>query len=96
MTLRPHEPGRLEEGVLTVGLGLVLLGVVAMGVFETLVGTAHVSEHVPGLGVIVIHTSVSPELRAYTAAAGLVVLLVWGLSRVVVAVAAGRGPDPNK
>lgn len=82
MTLRPHEPGRLEEGVLTVGLGLVLLGVVAMGVFETLVGTAHVSEEFPGVGVIVIHTSVSPELRAYTAATGLLILLVWGLFRV--------------
>jgi hypothetical protein len=78
----PHEPGRLEEGALALGLGLVLLGVVAMGVFETLVGTAHVSEHVPGLGVVVIHTSVSPELRAYTAAAGLFVLLVWGISRM--------------
>jgi hypothetical protein len=82
MTPLPQEPGRLEEGALAMGLGLVLLGVVAMGVFETLVGTAHVSEHVPGLGVVVIHTSVSPELRAYTAAAGLLVLFGWGVSRV--------------
>ncbi|MFD1646820.1 hypothetical protein [Haloarchaeobius litoreus] len=91
----PHpDYGWLDEAALATGLALVLLGLVVMGFFETLVGSAHVTESVGGVDIVVVHTSFSPRLRAYTIALGFLVLLAWGLSRVCRSIIASRGGDP--
>lgn len=94
-TTPPHSDyGRLDDAALATGLGLVLLGLVVMGVVETLLGSAHVTERVPGLGVVVVHTAFTPRLRAHVIALGSLVLLAWGLSRVGRAVLASFRADP--
>jgi hypothetical protein len=85
---------RLDDVALTTGLGFVLLGLLVMGVFETLLGSVHFTERVPGGGVIVVHTSFSPHLRAYIIALGFIVLLAWGFSRVGRAILASLRTDP--
>lgn len=91
----PHSDyGRLDDVSLVTGLGLVLLGLVVMGVVETLLGSAHFTERVPGLGVVVVHTSVTPRLRAHVIVLGLLVLLAWGLSRVGRTILASLGTRP--
>jgi hypothetical protein len=75
--------GWFDDLALTVGLGLILLGLVVMGVFATLLGSAHFSEFVPGIGVVIIHTSFSTDLRAALIAFGLLVLLLWSVSRTL-------------
>lgn len=85
---------RLDDVALATGLGFVLLGLVVMGVFETLLGSAHFTDRVPGVGVIVVHTSFSPHLRAYIIALGFIVLLAWGFSRVGRAILASLRADP--
>lgn len=91
MSLPHPEYGWLDDVALAIGLGLVLLGLVVMGFFETLVGSAHVTERVGGVAIVVVHTSFTPRLRAYTIALGFLVLLAWGLSRVCRSVIASRG-----
>ena len=94
-TTPPHSDyGWLDNAALATGLGLVLLGLVVMGVFETLLGSAHLTERVPGLGVVVVHTSFTPRLRAYVIAFGFLVLLAWGLSRVGRAILVSLGARP--
>lgn len=85
---------RLDDAALATGLGLVLLGLVVMGVFETLLGSAHFTERVPGLGVVVVHTSFTPRLRAHVIAFSFLVLLAWGLSRVGRAIFVSLGARP--
>ncbi|MFB6360957.1 MAG: hypothetical protein ABEH59_06495 [Halobacteriales archaeon] len=72
----------VDEAALLLGLAFVLLGAAVMGVFETLLGSVHVTQRVSGVGVLVLHTSFNPHLRAYIIAIGLLILLGWGLSRV--------------
>lgn len=84
----------LDDAALAISLGLVLLGLVAMGVVETLLGSAHFTERVPGLGVVVVHTSFTPRLRAHVIALGFLVLLAWGLSRVGRAILVSLGTRP--
>jgi hypothetical protein len=86
--------GWLDDAALATGLGLVLLGLVVMGVVETLLGSAHFTERVPGLGVVVVHTSFTPRLRAHVIALGFLVLLAWGLSRVGRAILASLRTRP--
>ncbi|WP_423999156.1 hypothetical protein ACOZ4I_10225 [Haloarcula salina] len=74
--------GWFDDAALATGLGLVLLGLVVMGFFETLAGSAHFTERIPGVGVVIVHTSFTPHLRAYIIALGFLILLVWGVSRV--------------
>ncbi|QGX93370.1 hypothetical protein EI982_00570 (plasmid) [Haloplanus rallus] len=94
-TTPPHSDyGWLDDAALATGLGLVLLGLVVMGVFETLLGSAHFTERVPGLGVVVVHTSFTPRLRAYVIAFGFLVLLAWGLSRLSRAIFVSLGTRP--
>ena len=94
MSSRQSYYNRLDDAALAIGLGLVLLGLVAMRVFETLVGSPHFTERVPGIGVIIVHTSVTPDLRAYVIALGFLVLLAWGLSRVARAILVPQGTRP--
>ena len=89
----PSDYGRLEEAVLATGLGLCLLGLVVMGFFETLLGSAHFTEHIVGVGVVIVYTSFSPHLRASAIALGFLVLLAWGISRVVRAILASVSAD---
>lgn len=90
----PHSDyGWLDDATLATGLGLVLLGLVVMGVLETLLGSAHFTERVIGTGVITVHTSFIPRLRAYVIALGFLVLLAWGFSRMSRAILASLGAD---
>lgn len=86
--------GWLDDATLVTGLGLVLLGLVVMGVFETLVGSAHFTERGITGNVIIVHVSFTPHLRAYIIALGFLVLLAWGVSRVGRAIIASPGADP--
>ena len=91
-TTPPQADGSwLDDAALATGLGLALLGLVVMGVVETLLGSAHFAERVPGVGVVVVHTSFAPRLRASVIALGFAVLLAWGLSRVGRAIVASLG-----
>ena len=80
--------GRLDTAALTIGLGLVLVGVAVMGFFETVLGSVHLTQRVTGVGVIVVHTSFTPHGRAYLIMLGFSVLFVWGCSRLVRAIVA--------
>lgn len=73
---------RSDDVALAIGLGLILFGLVVMGFFETLVGSAHFTERVIRVGVFIVHTSFTPVLRAYIIALGFIVLFGWGLVRV--------------
>ncbi len=92
MTMSPprSDYGWLDEAVLATGLGLVLLGLVVMGFFETLAGSAHFTERVVGVGTVIVHTSFSPHLRASVIALGFLVLLALGVSRVGRVIIASR------
>lgn len=81
---------RFDDATLATGLGLVLVGLVVMGVFETLVGSAHFAEQVPGVGVVVVHASFSVRLRAYLIALGFLVLLAWSVARTSRAIVESR------
>jgi hypothetical protein len=74
--------GRFEELLLAVGLGLVVLGAVVMGFFETILGSAHYTQRVPSHGVVTIHTSFAPHLRASVIALGFLVLFGWSCYRL--------------
>lgn len=74
--------GKIEEALLAVGLGLVLLGTVVIGFFETVLGSAHFTQRIPGLGVVIVHTSFAPHLRASVIALGFLVLFGWSCYRV--------------
>ncbi|MFB6202069.1 MAG: hypothetical protein ABEI98_08665 [Halorhabdus sp.] len=74
--------GKIEEALLAVGLGLVLLGAVVIGFFETVLGSAHFTQRIPGLGVVIVHTSFTPHLRASVIALGFLVLFGWSCYRV--------------
>lgn len=90
----PHsDHSQLDDAALATGLGLVLLGLVVMGFFETLLGSAHFTEHIVGVGVVTVHTSFSPHLRASVIALGFLVLLAWGISRVGRAILASVTAD---
>ncbi len=93
MSQPQSEYSRLDEAALATGLGLILFGLVVLGVFETLAGSPHIAEHVPGAGVIVVHTSFTPTLRAAVIASGFLVLLGWALARVGRAILASHGAD---
>lgn len=79
-----------DEAMLAGGLGLVLLGLVVLGVVETLLGSVHVTERTVRLGVIVVHTSFTPGLRPSLVAIGFLVLFGWSLSRIGRAIAVDR------
>lgn len=72
----------IDEAALAIGLGLILLGSVVIGFFETILGSAHTLKQTNEAGDVVAHTSFSPHLRAYIIALGILVVLVWGLYRV--------------
>jgi len=94
MSTPPLDYVRLDDVALAAGLGFVLLGLVVMGVFETLIGSVHFTERFPGGGVVIVHTSFSPHLRAYIIALGFIVLLAWGFSRVCRAILSSLRADP--
>jgi hypothetical protein len=74
--------GGFDAAALTIGLGLVLVGVAVIGFLETAFGSLHFTRSVDGVGVIIVHTSFTPHVRAYLVAIGLVVLFGWGSYRI--------------
>lgn len=72
----------IDEAVIVIGLSLILFGVAVMGFFETILGSTHFTQQIPGVGVIIIHTSFTPHIRAYIIALGFLILLGWGFYRV--------------
>lgn len=81
MTAESTEYGVVDEVLLVGSLGLVLVGAFVFGFIEMVMGTAHLSQRVPHLGVVIVYTSVDPQLRAAIMAAGFVGLAVWGCFR---------------
>lgn len=67
--------GLADKIAMILGGGLILIGVVVIGFIETLV-SPHSLEPSSTTGDVIIHTAISPTLRAYLIALGL---LVWGL-----------------
>lgn len=63
------------------GGGLVLLGIVVAGFLETLVAP-HTLEQASTTGDVVVHTVISPTLRASLIALGLVIWLLYVLYRL--------------
>lgn len=82
MRTSPSTYRRVDAAALTIGLGLVLVGVVVIGFIETVAGSVHVTHRIEGVGVIVVHTSFTPHGRAYLVATGFGVLLGWGTYRL--------------
>lgn len=72
----------IDEAALVLGLGLVVVGSAVIGVFETLLGSVHITKRISGVGVVIFHTSFSPHLRASIIALGFLILFMWGVSRV--------------
>lgn len=70
---------------MVVGGGLVLLGTVVFGFFETVLGTPHAIPVADEAGRIVTHTTFSMELRAGIIALGLLVLTLFAVVRFVAA-----------
>lgn len=65
-----------DKIAMVVGGGLIMLGTLVMGLFETIIGNPHVMEQTNEAGDVIAHTTFDPNLRAFLIAAGL---LVWGL-----------------
>jgi hypothetical protein len=76
----------LEEALLAGALAVVLLGTVGLGLLEMLMGTTHVTQRVPGIGIVAVHTSFSPDVRAAVVALGFLLLAVWACIRVARAI----------
>jgi thiosulfate dehydrogenase [quinone] large subunit len=87
-------PTVADRAALGVGAALVGLGVVVMGVVETLVGTPNPVPVTEG-GEVVAATTLSPELRAATVALGLGVWFVYAVARFLWT-AAGRDPTAGR
>lgn len=64
-----------DKVAMILGGGLIFLGVVVIEFVETLV-SPHSLEPSSTTGDVIIHTAISPTLRAYLIALGLI---VWGL-----------------
>lgn len=77
----PSTYDRFDAAALTIGLGLVLVGVAVIGFLETAIGSVHFTQRIGGVGVVVVHTSFTPHGRAYLVALGFVVLFGWGVYR---------------
>lgn len=73
-------PTTADRAALAVGGAFVGLGVVVMGVVETLVGTPNPVPVTEG-GEVVAATTLSPELRAATVALGLAIWLAYAVAR---------------
>lgn len=84
----PPEYTGLDGAAIAIGLGLVLVGVVGMGLLETVLGTTTVGVRLPGLGVVPVRATFAPHVRASLVAVGFAELFVWGLSRFVRALVA--------
>jgi hypothetical protein len=81
MTLRKIDYSRVDEAMLAIGLGVVLIGAAVIGFFETVLGSVHVTERIAGVN-IVFHPSFGPHLRTYTMALWFLALFVWSLPRL--------------
>lgn len=66
-----------------VGGGLILLGTTLTGIVESFFADHTLAQN-PDLGDLVIHTSISPTIRAYSIALGFGVLFVFALYRFAV------------
>ncbi|APW98678.1 hypothetical protein CHINAEXTREME_13210 [Halobiforma lacisalsi AJ5] len=77
MTTTTDVVDRIAMGL---GGGLMLLGIVVMGLINDLAGAPHVP--VEEEGAIVATPVVSPDLRAYLIALGLLVWFVYGVYKL--------------
>ncbi len=84
------EPTFADRIALVAGGAFVLLGIVVMGVVETLVGTPNAVPVTEG-GEVIVGTTLSPELRAAIIGLGLAVWAGYAVLRL--AITALRGTD---
>lgn len=78
---------------MAVGGGLILLGVVALGFVNTILGAPH--QPVVEEGTVVASPVVSPELRAALVALGLLVWFVYGAYKLATPAGRRDGPSPT-
>lgn len=72
----------IDKAAMTVGGGLILLGVVVLGFVELLYGQTYGAAPIANeAGEIVATPMVDPALRTGLVVAGLALLLLWGLYR---------------
>lgn len=70
-----------DKVAMVLGGGLLLVGIVVIGFVETLV-SPHTLEETSTTGDVIVHTAISPTVRAWLVALGLAVWLVYALYRL--------------
>ena len=81
--MEPTDFDTLDRIATGLGLGLMLLGVVVLGIVETLAGQPYGAAPVTNdAGEVVATPMVDPTIRTGLVILGLVVLLLWGVYRM--------------
>lgn len=81
--------GLADRIAMTLGGGLILLGVVVLGILEALIGTSNPVPVTNDAGEVVAATTFPVELRTALIAAGLVVLGLYAALRLFAGVRGG-------
>jgi len=90
MKLTDMDP--IDRAVMLVSTGLMFLGVVVLGIVETIDGEPYGAAPVTNdAGQVVATPGVDPAIRTGLVVAALVVLLLWAIYKVIVPVP-GEGP----
>lgn len=78
-----HTKTAIDKAAMAVGGGLMLLGVVVLGLIETMAGEPYGAAPLTNdAGEVVAMPLVDPNLRVGLVILGLVVLLLWGLYKL--------------
>lgn len=84
-----------DKIAMVLGGGLIVLGIVVFGFFETVLGNPHTLEQTNQAGDVIVHTTFSPNLRAGIIALGLLVWGVYALYKVATAVSKRGGSEAS-
>jgi len=86
-----HTKTAIDRAAMAVSGGLILLGVVVLGLIETLAGQAYGAAPLTNdAGEVVAMPLIDPNLRTGLVILGLVVLLLWGLYKLATPMAGGN------
>jgi hypothetical protein len=78
-----HTKSTIDRAAMAVSGGLILLGVVVLGLIETLAGQPYGAAPVTNdAGEVIAMPLIDPNLRTGLVILGLVVLLLWGLYKL--------------
>lgn len=90
-----HTKTTIDRVAMAVSGGLVLLGVVVLGLIETLAGQPYGAAPLTNdAGEVVAIPLVDPNLRTGLVLLGLVVLLLWGLYKLGTPMVEGEDTQP--